>query len=147
MKERHKAVPASYLLLIKDGKILLGRRCNTEYMNGMYMVPAGHVEAGEPLTAAMVREAMEEIGIAIHPEDLKLVHTMYRPKSDETGERLDFFFTAAKWEGIPVNNEPEKCDKLDWFQLENLPGNIVPYVKLAIENILKNIPLSEPEWK
>lgn len=41
MKERHKVVPAVYLFLIKDEKILLGRRCNTSYMDGKYMVPRG----------------------------------------------------------------------------------------------------------
>ena len=35
-KERHKIVPASYLVLIKDSKILLSRRVNTGYEDGKY---------------------------------------------------------------------------------------------------------------
>lgn len=47
MQERNKAVPSSYLILKRDGKILLGRRINTHYYDGWYSVPAGHVEADE----------------------------------------------------------------------------------------------------
>jgi len=36
VKERHKVVPASYLVLIKNGKILLQRRFNTGYEDGKY---------------------------------------------------------------------------------------------------------------
>ena len=38
------AIPAVYLLLVQDGKILLIRRCNTGYQYGNYSVPAGHME-------------------------------------------------------------------------------------------------------
>ena len=46
-KERFKLICSSYLLLIKDNKILLGLRQNTGYMDGFYHLPAGHKEEGE----------------------------------------------------------------------------------------------------
>jgi len=39
-KLRNNAVTAVYLLLKKDGKILVGKRCNTGYHDGKYQVPA-----------------------------------------------------------------------------------------------------------
>ena len=95
-KERNKAVPAVYLILEKDGEVLLGRRKGSGYFDGWYALPAGHVEADELPLAALVRETKEEIDVSINLEDLKLVYTMYRPKHDETGERFDMFFTADK---------------------------------------------------
>lgn len=76
MRERHKAVPAVYLFLKKDGRIFLMRRMNTGYEDGNYMVPSGHVEKGESLTDAMIRETMEEVGVSVRKEDLRLVHTV-----------------------------------------------------------------------
>ena len=91
MKERHKAVPASYLILKDGDKILLGRRTNTGYYDGWYTVPSGHVEVGELPLECLLREAYEEIGITFKKEDARFVHTMYRARHDETGERADFF--------------------------------------------------------
>lgn len=146
VRERHKVVPAVYCFLQKNGKILLTRRMNTGYEDGKYMVPSGHVEKGESLTAATVRETMEEVGVSVRPEDLRLVHTMYRPSHDATGERADFFFEAEKWQGEPQNCEPEKCDEVGWFPLGNLPENIVEYLHIAIVAAAEGILLSEPWW-
>ena len=46
-KNRHKIVPSSYLILINDDKLLLGRRCNTGFKDGDYGLFAGHGEENE----------------------------------------------------------------------------------------------------
>lgn len=148
-KERHKAVPASYVALIKDGKILLARRFNTEYMNGKYALPAGHVEAGETFTQCAIRETKEEIGVDIDPADLKMVHMLHRisePEWKDLRHRIDAFFVCEKWSGEIKNMEPEKCDDVAWFDINNLPENMVPYVKQAIENIGQKKLYSEFGW-
>ncbi len=99
MKIRNKPVPAVYILLEKEGKILLGRRMNTGYQDGNYQVPAGHVEEGELPTEAIIREAKEEVNVDLSLNDLELVHVEYRPKHDPSGDRIDLFFKAKKWGG------------------------------------------------
>lgn len=49
-------------------------------------------------------------------------------------ERIDFFFKANTWQGDITNTAPHKCDGLSWFEMNELPENIVPYVKKALEN-------------
>ena len=137
MKQRNKIVPAVYLILEQDGKILLGKRINTGYQDGNYQVPAGHVEEGELPSEALIREAKEEVGIDINPNDLEFVHISFRPKHNETGDRVDIFFKAKKWSGDLVNIEPDKCESIDWFLYDNLPQNMVLHVEIALNEIRK----------
>lgn len=137
-------IASSYLLLIRDGKILLSRRFNTGYEDGKYSLPAGHVEEGESLTQAGAREFFEEIGVRFEPKDLRLVHVMHRRENDI---RMDFFFTAKIDDQTPVNKEPEKCDDLRWFALKRLPTNTIPYIRHAIACYQEKIFYSEFGWE
>ena len=142
-KERLTLVPSAYLILMRDNSTLLSRRYNTGYCDGSYSFPAGHLDGGETVKQAMVREAAEEIGVILKPGDLELVHVMNRKIPNN--ERVDFFFTAKQWQGVPKNMEPERCDDLQWFELNNLPPNIIPYIKQAIDSVLNNTIYSERE--
>ena len=141
-------IPASYLALIKDNKILLLRRCNTWYEDWNYSMVAGHVDPGETFTKCMIREAKEEAGIILLTQDLKVVHVMHRDSGmKEDNQRVDVFFTAKKWDWDIVNIEPHKCDDLSWFDLDNIPENTIPCVKKAIEHIKNWVFYSEYGWK
>ncbi|MBN1177756.1 MAG: NUDIX domain-containing protein [Anaerolineae bacterium] len=128
---RFKLPSAAHLFLIQDGSVLLLRRFNTGYEDGNYSVVAGHLNGNEQVKAAMIREAQEEAGIAIDPADLHVVGVMHRRSDDE---RIDFFLVAKKWQGQVENREPHKCDHLAWFPLDDLPENVIPYVRRALEN-------------
>jgi 8-oxo-dGTP diphosphatase len=144
MKIRHTAKLASFAILERDGKILLARRFNTGYADGQYQMPSGHVDKGEYPVEAAAREAKEEVGVDIAIEDLMFVHASYRiNKVDDAGDYVDFFFKTAKWSGEVINAEPEKCDKLVWVSMSDLPENTVPVIKQVIEYIKKGIPFSE----
>ena len=133
------------IFLIKDNKILLIRRANTGFFDGSYEAPAGHIDGGEPVRKAAVREAFEEVGVTIDPENLRVVHVMHR--YGEKAERIEFFLVAEKWEGEPQNKEPDKCDDIGWFSLDDLPTNMVPKSKYALEQYLAGNIFSEYDWK
>lgn len=130
--------------MIKNNKILLLRRYNTGFRDGKYSFPARHLEPNETLTQATIRETKEEIGTGLNPEGLKLVHVMHRKETKEN--RIDFFLTTKKWKGKPKIMEPNKCDDLNWFELDKLPNNIIPYIKQAINCFLNKIFYSEHGW-
>ncbi len=142
-KERNKSVPASYILIKKEGEILLGRRKNTGYYDGWYGMPAGHVDAKELPIDAAIREAKEEIGIDISPKDIQFAHALYRTAHDITGDRSDYFFMVTKWDGEPKIMESEKCDDLKWFNIEKLPENTIHHERHAIDKIKQGITYSE----
>jgi mutator protein MutT len=136
MTERLKATPASYLILKKDDKILMHLRQNSGYMDGYYSFVAGHLEAMEGPTECIIREAKEEAGIDVTKEDLKLVHTMYKPLKRD--ERIDFFYLCENWSGEITNCEEKKCKELKFFSIDNLPQNTIPYIRKVLENVFHN---------
>ena len=148
-QERFKVVPAVYVIFRDGGKILLLRRFQTGYRDGDYSLPAGHVggadeQGGEPAVQAAMREAKEEVSVDIDPKDLELVHTMHRYSSEpEPHERMDLFFEAAEWRGEVANAEPHKCDELRWAKPTELPENMVPEVRQALDMIARRKPYSD----
>lgn len=142
--ERFKLTPAVYLVLRRGDEILLLRRTNTGYQDGKYSTVAGHLDGGELATEAMAREAKEEAGITIDPAQLKLVHTAHRLSRGQVGqERIDLFFETSQWQGEITNTEPQKCDDLAWFNINNLPGNMLPFVRHVFSAIADGLNYSE----
>ena len=127
--DRFKLVPEAHLLLIRADRILL-LGAATRVQDGKYSLIAGHVEDGETAREAICREAHEEAGIELAPDDLEFVHVVHRA---DRGQRVGFFFRALSWRGEPRNMEPHKADDFRWFALGALPDEMVPYVRRAIE--------------
>lgn len=143
--ERFKLSAAVYLILVKNGKVLLLRRFNTGWMNGHYTLVSGHLDGNEPVFDCMIREAKEEAGISILKKDLEPVTTIHRYSTDR--EYIDFFFVVKKWKGEIKIMEPNKCDDLSWFPVNDLPNNTLPFVANIVKNY-KNLPaFYEVDWK
>lgn len=141
---RHQITGDVHLLLRKlDGRVIFGRRQNTGFEDGAYGLPAGHLEAGESVIQALVREAKEEIGVTIVPEHVEFAHIMH---SASTGGRAAFFFTVLRWSGTPENCEPHKCSELAWFPLDALPDHLIDYVRVALQYIAADKPFSVYGW-
>lgn len=134
---------AVHLFFVRDGRVLMLRRFNTGYEDGNYSVPAGHLDGGETVAQAAIREAREETGVELSPENVAVVGTMHR-KSES--ERVDFFVAVRTWRGEPSNCEPEKCDELTWAPLDALPPNTIPYVRRALQNYEKGAWFEEFGW-
>ena len=122
-----------YLVLEREGKVLLSLRENTGYEDGKWSLVAGHAEEGETARDAMIREAMEEANIAVKPEDLEFAYVMDRKSPNR--QNIDIFFKCLKYAGELRNNEPNKCGGLEYFEQDNLPANIVDYIKVALTDI------------
>ena len=133
-----------HLLLIRSRKVLLLRRHATGYMDGYYSLPAGHLDGGETVRKAGVREAREEIGVEIDPADMTFACVFHRHEDEE---RVDFFLHVYKWDGNPVNAEPRKCDDVRWVDIDSLPLNTIPYIKRAIEDVQEGIMYEEFGWR
>jgi ADP-ribose pyrophosphatase YjhB (NUDIX family) len=135
---------ASYVLVKNnDGHIAFVLRSNTDWMNDYYGLPSGKVEKGESFSAGAIGEALEEIGINIHPADLEFTHVMHR---FEGRDWVDVYFTARKWQGEPYNAEPHMHSELAWLDPNNLPKNVIPSVEFALQQITAGKKYSEYGW-
>src|SRR5450631_2363193 len=100
---RFKLTSDVHLVLLDGDKVLFGLRRNTGFEDGAYHLPSGHLEAGESVVQAIIREAKEEVGVTIAPENVEFSHVMHNSSS---GGRAAFFFSVRRWEGVPENREP-----------------------------------------
>lgn len=140
---RYRACIDVHLVLRREREILLGLRRNTGYADGHWHLPSGHVEDGESATSALVREAAEEIGVRIDPADATLRHLMHH--HTDSG-RVALFFDVTRWDGAPVNAEPDKCARWGWFGLDDLPEPMIGYAVEALTHYRKGEPYSERGW-
>ncbi len=107
------------VMIFKDGKVLLGKRKNTnndgenEYAN-----PGGHVEYMESLEECAKRETREEAGIEI--ENVRFLSLYNLKKYDKHYINIGLL---ADWKSGELQNlEPNKCEGWDWYDLNNLPS-------------------------
>ncbi|MET9285990.1 NUDIX hydrolase [Nocardia beijingensis] len=141
--QRHKITGDVHLLLRRGNEVLFGQRQNTGFEDGAWHLPSGHLEAGESVIDALIREAEEEIGVAIAPADVQFSHVMHNSSS---GGRMAFFFTVRSWEGEPTNLEPDKCSALEWYAADALPDHMIGYCSTAMQHIAKATPFSIYGW-
>ena len=109
-----------------DGqRLLLLERSGTGLMDGRFSLPGGHIQPGETLVQAAIREVREETDLEIKEIEPACV----LPYSGG----INFIFTSRFWEGVVRNCEPEKCSQLGWFERNQPPEKTVPWLEKALE--------------
>jgi len=106
------------VLIVKDGKILLGKRkgvCG----DGLWSFPGGHLEWNESIESCAQREVLEETGLTISlPKKVTFINDIFL-KEDK---HYVTFYMIAEWvKGEATNMEPDKCEGWEWFSVDNLP--------------------------
>lgn len=144
MKERFKtAVTVGAILINEDNKILLQKRCNTGYMDGMYAIVSGHLEKNESMLSGIIIEVKEEIGVELSSDKVEFVCIIRRGDNDDY---INSYFKCDNFAGDVKNMEIDKCTELKWFNINELPDNIIPNDKRAIKNMINNIILDEYDF-
>jgi SAM-dependent methyltransferase len=130
---RHTEVVDVHLILRRGDEVLLARRAGTGYADGLLHAPSGHVEDGEDVRTAVIREAHEEVGLDLAPDDLRAALVMQH-RGPGGRPRMGWFFEAEYGAGgEPVNREPDKCSGLSWHPLAALPDDMVAYCRAGLD--------------
>lgn len=144
MADRH--LVDVHVLLVSGTSLLLSKRRDAHgEFDGMWHLPSGKLEAGESVLEAACREVAEEIGVRLAASALRHVHTAHVTAPGRE-PRLGLFFEARGWEGEPVNREPAKCSELRWFDLDELPADLISYPATGIRGYRTGRGLSTSGW-
>jgi 8-oxo-dGTP diphosphatase len=130
---------ACVLLLNPQSEVLVGKRKNG-YRPGLYGLPGGRIEFGEPVLDTAIREVREETG-------LQVPNLKYQGAVRETQDERDFIhfvFVGKHITDQPQLVEPDKCEGWEWHSLENcLTLPLLPGHKAAIEMHLNHTTLAD----
>ncbi|MGW1586695.1 NUDIX domain-containing protein [Streptomyces sp. NPDC002386] len=117
--------------------VLLRRGERAKFGRGLWDLPVGKSEPGEPVTTTAVRELYEETGLTVRPEALEVAHLIHGARGVEApGGYLTVVFAAHEWSGEPENREPAKHAEVRWTGIDELPVNCVPGTRHALSGYL-----------
>lgn len=115
------------LVFNDEGKLLLtkrGKKAKNE--RGKWEIPGGALEFGETFKEGLQREIKEELDITIEVGEILQLCDHMIPEEKQHWVSPTFFCTIVS--GTPTILEPEKCDEIGWFTIEEaskLPLSIV----------------------
>lgn len=116
--------------------VLLRRGAGAKYGHGLWDLPIGKCDPGEPVTEAAARELYEETGVTVRTEDLRVAHLVHGAWGVEAPDGyLTVIFAAERWSGEPENREPGKHDRVCWVPVGELPEEFVPGSAAALGSI------------
>ncbi len=118
------------VIIIKDEKILLGKRKNS-HGEGSWSFPGGHLEFNESWEDCALRETIEETGITI--KNIRFDTATNDIFQAEGKHYVTIFMLADYGSGEVKIMEPEKCEQWDWFEWNNLPQPLF----IPIQNLQK----------
>ena len=128
--------------------VLLQRGPKAKFAQGMWDLPVGKSEPGEPITETAVRELREETGLVVTPSDLRLAHVIHGARGVESPNGfLTVVFAAHSWSGKLTNNEPAKHSQVAWVDVDAIPDVFVPTTANALRCYLTGVPsISVDSW-
>jgi 8-oxo-dGTP diphosphatase len=144
--ERYASIVDVHVILRRRGQILLLRRGGDVYASGQLCLPSGHLEHGESVIDAAVRETREETGITLDPAALCHVLSIHQRNPGTSHARIGFAFRPRTWDGEPTNAEPHKHSELIWADPARLPPDTVGYVAAVIAAVEQGLTFTLNGW-
>ncbi len=142
MSEEKKKVGVGFgVMILKDNKVLLGRRhedpkkADSElHGEGTWTMPGGKMHVGESFEETAYRETLEETGLKINKAKLKLISLSNDIKGD--AHFVTIGFLAEDIKGEPEVMEPDEITEWQWFDLNQLPSPIFFPSQKVLDNYL-----------
>ena len=127
MKVENKINVRVRLVIIHDRKVLVQYRQKGDF----YHYIGGHLEYGETIKTACIRETKEECGDQVNFDLEKILYIRDFIKPDENEHSLELFILGSidkteKLDGVKDPQHPDGTVWLTWLDIDNLPDNLLP---------------------
>jgi len=143
MEEKQRPQVGVGVMIFKEGKVLLGRRHDDPnkadsdlHGEGTWTMPGGKLDFRETLIGGIYREALEETGIKVNKEKLKIISVADEIVPDN--HYVTIGFLCENFEGEPKIMEPEEITEWKWYNLDILPEKVFPPSAKIIKAYLNN---------
>lgn len=115
-------VVAKTLVFNSEGKLLLlTRSMSDDHRPGGLDLPGGKVEDGEEVLAGAVREAQEEAGLVIHPQDMHWVYAdtviVHKHESGESANVVRITFAVRIEDSVVALSHEHEDYK--WYEFDD----------------------------
>jgi 8-oxo-dGTP diphosphatase len=144
MSGKYKIGTGIGVMILKNNKVLFGKRnenpetADSElHGEGTWTMPGGKIEYKESFEDAAFREVLEETGIKINKDKLKLISI-----SNDVGDDAHFItigFLATDFSENAKVMEPDEITEWRWFDINKLPSPIFSCSEKILKNYLDNI--------
>mgnify|MGYP003761100301 CR=1 FL=1 len=137
MEDKKKVGVGIGVMVLKEGKVLLGKRHeNPEKASsllkgaGTWTMPGGKLDFGETFEDGAKRETLEETGIILNKVDVICVNQ----DMVEDAHFVTIGLFSEDFVGDPKVMEPDEITEWQWFDFNNLPSPIYFPSAKVIEN-------------
>lgn len=137
MKEKKKVGVGFGVMILKDGKLLLGKRHEdpekaSSLLNGAgtWTMPGGKLDFGETFEDGAKREVLEETGITLGQIDVICVNQ----DMVENAHFVTIGLFSEVFSDEPKVMEPDEITEWQWFDLNNLPSPLYFPSAKVLEN-------------
>ncbi len=137
MDQKYPEPTVGALIVNKKGKILLVR--SHKWVNRKLTVPGGHIELGESVKDALIREVKEETGLEVIPSKLLMVQEAIY--SDEFFKKKHFIFLDYLCKALSdkVSLDQNELQEYDWYEETEIQESALePYTWNLIRSYRQN---------
>lgn len=109
---------ATFIVNSKGQTLLQRRSANKRFNPNMWAVCAGHVDSGEKLESAALREIKEELGIDVNPKDLYLLDDKQVKKRESNSHILRWYYVVYDNDDFKI--ELNELSEVKWFEIDEV---------------------------